>query len=226
MVAVLCVLTITILILVDWILQLVWGWRARRLSLTPASHFRGREMSESLDPPGGLFFHPAHSWALVEPSGCIRVGLDGLVGFLLGHVDRVQLPAPGQKVREGEGIARLLQGDRELQLTAPVDGTVVQVNQELLQDGVPIESEPYGAGWICVIQPESLSKDLLKLMIADQASEWHAQESERMLSFLSHGDSGIGPQAVRSRRPSLCGFLQGAGDDEWGEFQKQFLDAK
>ncbi|MCL5102646.1 MAG: hypothetical protein M1133_00835 [Armatimonadetes bacterium] len=224
MVAVLAVLTITILILVDWSLQLVQARCAQRRASNQHSQPWSQRVLDPFNPPMGIFFHPGHSWALVEPSGCIRVGLDGLVGFLLGYVDRVQLPSPGQHVREGESIACLLQGSRELRLVAPVDGTVVQVNRELAPDGLFIWSEPYGAGWICEIKPESLSKDLRKLMIADQAVEWHTEESRRMRAFCSHNIAHeAGTKTVEPQPSSLRGFLQDASDEQWREFESRFL---
>ena len=139
-------------------------------------------------------------------------------------MDRVELPSPGQHVCAGENLASLLQGSRELRLVAPVDGTVVQVNRELAPDGLFIWSEPYGAGWICEIKPESLSKDLRKLMIADQAVEWHTKESRKMRAFCSRTVAHeAGTETVEPEPSSLRGFLQDASDDQWREFQSRFL---
>lgn len=228
MVAVLAVLTITVCILVDWALQLIRARRARsrarRLALCSASQLWRQPVSDPMDPPLGVFFHRAHSWAVVEANGYVRIGLDGLIGLLMGQVDRVELPAPGQQVREGEDIAYVLQNNHRLRLAAPIGGTVVRVNRELQSDGIFIPSEPYGTGWVCEIRPESLSKDLKKLMIADQAVAWHIKEIERASDFFSlrgHGETGLNVGGTRLF--PLGGLLQGADDDEWREFQNRFL---
>ena len=220
MVAILVVITIIVLLLVDWCLQLVQARRARLRA--NAGGRTGIPMPcNPFSPPRGLFFHPAHSWAQVEPTGALKVGLDGLVGFLLGDIDRVELPNPGQQVKAGESIAKLRQGGRELILSAPVDGRVLDVNRELTPDGHFLRCEPYGAGWICEIQPDSLSKGLRSLMVGDKVTEWHAKEARRIIKFLSHSDNEGGEPGEGLM---LKGFMQGASDDEWRMFQSQFMD--
>jgi len=231
MVAILVVLTITVCLLVDWCLQLYQAKHARKRALTVGARSRPPLASNPFTPPQGLFFHPAHSWAQVEPTGGVRVGLDGLVSFLLGSIDRVELPTPGQEVKEGDSIAKLCQGSREIRLAAPVDGEVVEVNQELSPDGHFIQCEPYGAGWICEIQPRSLSKNLQRLMVGDEVTEWHAREARRIIKFLSHAEGGGNNGGSDSDNlPTegllLRGFMEGASDEEWREFQREFLDAR
>lgn len=227
MVAILAVLTITVFILVDWVVQLFQAARARRQIVADSGKLWSQRMEDPLDVPMGVFFHPGHSWALVKPSGSVRVGLDGLIGFLLGRVDGVELPVLGQRVREGESIAGFFQGSRELRVAAPIDGTVVAVNRDLKPDGSFISSEPYGAGWICEIKPHSLSRGLRRLMVADQAVEWRTRESQHIYSFFSREDSGINGKGIADPDSySAYGFLQGVRDEEWCEFQREFLNAR
>lgn len=227
MVAILVVLTITVLLLTDWSLQLVQAKRAKSRAAARNPHNGAPLASNPFTPPQGLFFHPSHSWAHVEPDGDVKVGLDGLVGFLLGTIDRVELPVPGQRVVEGESIAALRQGDRELKLSSPVEGEVVVVNRELMPDGHFIRSEPYGAGWICEIKPNSLSKDLHGLMVGEELKDWHAREARRIINFLSHSEgNGNGLDGLPSEGLLLRGFMEGASDEEWRRFQDLFLNAK
>lgn len=193
MVAILVVLTITICLLVDSSLQLVQARRARTRALGTGARSGPTFASNPFTVPQGLFFHPNHLWAQVEPSGDFKVGLDGLVGFLLGAIDRVLLPTPGQQVKEGDEIALLRQGGRELRLTAPVEGEVVEVNRELSPDGHFIRCEPYTAGWICEIRPKSLAHGLKKFFVGEDVTAWHAKEARRIMSFLSHSEGNGAP---------------------------------
>ena len=52
--------------------------------------------------PGGLFVHGGHTWAKIDSSGAVQVGLDGFVQRILGRVDRFDLPPAGATVRQGE----------------------------------------------------------------------------------------------------------------------------
>ncbi|MBI2842287.1 MAG: hypothetical protein HYX78_02695 [Armatimonadetes bacterium] len=226
MVAILVVLTITMCLLVDWSVQLIQARRARNRAL--AAPRNGPVFaSNPFAVPRGLFFHPAHSWAQVEPTGDVRVGLDGLVGFLLGSIDRIQLPDPGQEIKAGDSIALLRQGSRELRLASPVDGRVVDINRELAPDGHFIRHEPYGAGWICEIRPDSLSKDLHNLMVGEDVTAWHAREARRIIKFLSHAKgNGNGSEDPTSEGLLLRGFMEGASDEEWRKFQEEFMEPR
>lgn len=235
MVAILVVLTITVLLLIDWSVQLIQAKRARKRAAAGNPHNGIPPASNPFNPPQGLFFHPSHSWAHVEPNGDVKVGLDGLVGFLLGSINHVDLPAPGQKVREGDSVAVLRQGSRELRLLAPVEGEIVAINDELLPDGHFIRSDPYGAGWVCEIRPRALSKDLQGLMIGEDLAGWHSNEARRIIKFLSHAESGsnVGgsgngsaSEYISTEGLLLRGFMEGASDDEWRMFQSRFMDSK
>jgi glycine cleavage system H protein len=227
MVAILVVLTVTILLLVDWSLQLIQARCAMKRALSGGGRNGAPLASNPFTPPQGLFFHPSHAWAQVEPTGNVKVGLDGLVGFLVGNIDRVELPSPGQAIKEGDSLARLLQGSRELRVTAPFDGEVVDINDELMPDGRFIQYEPYGAGWICEIRPKSLSRDMSKLMVGDDATAWHASEARRIIKFLSHAEgNGSNSDTLPTEGLLLRGFMEGASDEEWRRFQSEFLEAK
>ena len=56
----------------------------------------------ALELPGGLFVHGGHTWAKLDSSGAMQVGLDGFAQGILGRVDRFELPPDGAKLRQGE----------------------------------------------------------------------------------------------------------------------------
>jgi glycine cleavage system H lipoate-binding protein len=227
MVAVLAVLAITILVLIDWTLQLILAWRAKRAASSLSSRMAQLQVEEPFTPPPGLFYHQSHSWVFLEPNGCVRVGLDGLIGFLLGRFDDVHLPQSGQRVREGDPLIRFTQGKRDLVMASPVSGTVMDVNRELAPDGSFVSTEPYGVGWVCEIKPESLSQSLKKLLMADRATVWHAQECIRMTEFFQRNGCGdVGLDTVGPRGLAPTGFLLGVDDNVWHEFQSKFLDIR
>jgi glycine cleavage system H protein len=216
MVAVLFALTITMCLLVDWTVQLGQARQAKRRALTSDKPARATISTSPLQPPFNVYFHHSHVWAQILRDGHVRIGLDGLVGFLLGDVDSVELPTPGQELWEGETFAILRQGDRELRLRAPMESTVARVNGELAPDGHFMITDPYGAGWICEVEPKALSKDLGRLMVGDEMQEWHKQESDRIIDFLS----GAGNE---SEIPSLPGLARSASNRRWSDFQSEFL---
>jgi glycine cleavage system H protein len=237
MVAILVVLTITVCLLVDWILQLVQAKREKRRSGGAKSEATST-LSNPFAAPNDVFFHPGHAWVRNARKGRAKVGIDGLIGFLIGEITRVELPSAGTEVREGDIIALLRQGQRDLVLRCPINGRIVEVNRNLFPDGRLIRSEPYGAGWVCEIEPLSLSADLAGLMTGDAAATWHQTEARRIVEFLSRVDSGddggggrkagflreAGADTLPMDGLMLRGFMEVASDDDWHKFQDEFLD--
>ncbi len=226
MVAILVVLTITVCLLVDWSLQLVQAKRARSRAMLAGAGNGKNGTTNPFSPPEGLFFSPGHSWAHLEPTGEVKIGLDGLISFLLGNIEQVELPAPGQDVKEGDRLVYLRTGNRELHVHSPVAGRVTQVNRELVPDGHFIQCEPYGAGWICEIQPQSLSKDLQGLMVGEDLTEWHRHEAKRIMRFLAQTDTGMTAAAETKPKDAfmLQGYMEGADSRQWQQFQAEFLE--
>ena len=96
-----------------------------------------------------------HEWALQEPDGRIRVGITDYAQDALGDVVFVQLPDPGTTVAAGGPCGEVESTKSVSEIYAPVPGTVVEVNNELDEAPQRLNEDPYGAGWICVIEPGS-----------------------------------------------------------------------
>jgi CheY-like chemotaxis protein len=129
---------------------------------------------------GGAFFADGHSWARIEPSGLVRIGLDDFARRAIESLDGVDLPATGDIVGAGRDLFSLRRRTAVLRFAAPVGGKVVQVNSVLLrQPGVVVES-PYDDGWVCVLQPTNLAGDLKPLRIGQTAVDWYQGELERL----------------------------------------------
>lgn len=82
-----------------------------------------------------------------------------------GDVAFVEPAKPGKEVKKGEELGEIETIKVTLNLTSPVDGKVCEVNQELEAHPELINSDPYGAGWICRIEladPEGTKEGLLQ----------------------------------------------------------------
>ena len=128
----------------------------------------------------GLLYAPGHTW-VASDGNRVRVGLDDLAQRILPWTVAVKLARPGQKVAEGETLARISCGDREACVASPVAGTVVQVNPEVLREPTCIKSESYGRGWLVAIEPEG--RGYKNLPGGEAARGWLAAEGERLSRF-------------------------------------------
>ena len=93
-----------------------------------------------------------HEWALLD-DGRVRIGVTEYAQDALGDVVFVQLPAVGAVVEAGAACSEVESTKSVSDVYAPVAGTVVEVNSELVEAPQRLNEDPYGAGWICVIDP-------------------------------------------------------------------------
>jgi glycine cleavage system H protein len=102
--------------------------------------------------PDDLRYTTEHEWARLE-DGRVRVGITDYAQDALGDVVFVSLPAPGTVVEAGATLGEVESTKSVSDIYAPVAGTVVEVNTELADAPQRLNEDPYGEGWICVIEP-------------------------------------------------------------------------
>ena len=102
--------------------------------------------------PDDLRYTADHEWARLE-DGKIRIGITDYAQDALGDVVFVELPAPGAAVDAGASFSEVESTKSVSDIYAPVAGTVVEVNGELGDAPQKLNEDPYGEGWICVIEP-------------------------------------------------------------------------
>lgn len=93
-----------------------------------------------------------HEWARHE-NGRVRVGITDYAQDALGDVVFVQLPEAGRSVAAGGELSEIESTKSVSQVYAPVAGEVVEVNSDLADAPERVNQDPYGTGWICVIEP-------------------------------------------------------------------------
>ena len=148
----------------------------------PAALFPSQAAQEL---PGGLFVHGGHTWAKLDSTGAVQVGLDGFARGILGRVDRFDLPLNGVTVRQGEPAFAALQSGKRIEFVSPVDGVVCAVNDRINVDPAAARKEPYEKGWAFMIRPSNLSQNLKKLRIGAEAAAWLEREARSFTEFLS-----------------------------------------
>jgi glycine cleavage system H protein len=106
-----------------------------------------------MDIPDDLRYSTDHEWARTE-DGRVKVGISDYAQDALGDVVFVDVPAVGAKVVAGEKVAEVESTKSVSEIYAPVGGAVVQVNDELSDNPQRLNEDPYGEGWIFVLEPD------------------------------------------------------------------------
>ncbi|WP_248924562.1 glycine cleavage system protein GcvH [Paenibacillus hamazuiensis] len=110
-----------------------------------------------------------HEWAEVLDSGTIRVGISDFAQSELGDIVFVELPEVGSAIASGDTMGTIESVKTVSDLYSPVSGTVVKVNEALLDAPQLVNEQPYDGGWIVEIKPgENVKDELDGLLTAEQ----------------------------------------------------------
>ncbi|MDW7738982.1 MAG: glycine cleavage system protein GcvH [Bacillota bacterium] len=125
----------------------------------------------------GIRYTKKHEWARQE-GDTVVVGLSDYAQDKLGEIVFVELPDVGAEVEVGKGSAVIESVKAVADLYAPVDGTVVEVNEELLDQPELINSDPYGAGWVYKVEIKD-ENQYASLMDKETYEKYVVEEEEK-----------------------------------------------
>jgi len=101
--------------------------------------------------PDDLKYSSDHEWIRVDGNR-ITIGITDYAQDALGDVVFVQVPDQGALVAAGQSISEVESTKSVSDIYAPLAGTIVEVNGDLETTPEQLNSDPYGDGWICVIE--------------------------------------------------------------------------
>lgn len=107
--------------------------------------------------PKELRYSKEHEWAKVEGKR-VRVGITKFAADRLSDVVYVELPKVGSQVKLMEAFGVVESVKAVSDLYAPVSGTVVEINGALTEKPEVINTDPYGAAWMIVVEPRELGE--------------------------------------------------------------------
>jgi glycine cleavage system H lipoate-binding protein len=165
--------------------------------------------------PRDYYVHAGHGWARVEYGGRVRVGLDDFGNRLVGLVDKFQLPSLGARFKAGEPCFVIERDGNQVGVKAPVSGVVTAVNANLLEHPELAHSDPYGAGWVMVLDPTELRSDLREISFGAESLKFLESEVERLRSIID-GDPITGGEPLSD----VFGAFKDKG---WDKLVKQFI---
>jgi glycine cleavage system H protein len=123
--------------------------------------------------PADLKYTRDHEWAKKEGQH-IRVGITAFAQEQLGDVVFVELPKPGAKVSQRQSFGVVESVKAVSDLFAPVSGAVTEVNAALPGAPETVNQDPYGKGWMIVVEPSNAA-EWDQLLTAAQYEELIAQ---------------------------------------------------
>ncbi|MGH2826621.1 MAG: glycine cleavage system protein GcvH [Actinomycetota bacterium] len=110
--------------------------------------------------PDDRLYTSEHEWAKQDGARLV-VGITDYAQDQLGDVVFVGLPDPGSEVTAGQPLGEVESTKSVSDVYSPVTGKVVEKNLEVEQSPELINTDPYGKGWLVVIEPREGGLDSL-----------------------------------------------------------------
>lgn len=178
--------------------------------------------------PQGVFYSRNHTWTHLEKSGIAKVGLDDLLQHITGEITINTLKQPGDNIKKGELLTEIDNQGKKLKILSPISGKIMGANPLLNKSPEMLNEDPYGKAWIYKIQPSNWVAETHAYYLAEEATNWSAQELTRFKDFMASSLEKYAPD------PSMV-ILQDGGElsdnplaelpnELWQDFQKDFLD--
>lgn len=128
--------------------------------------------------PEELYYEANHYWIRVE-GDILVMGMDDFARQMAGEIVYVQLPFEGKKLVRGKKFAQVESGKWLGKIFAPVNGELVESNEELESNAALINEDCYGAGWMFKIRPDGM-EELQGLIYGPEAVEkWVLADIEK-----------------------------------------------
>lgn len=100
--------------------------------------------------PSDLRYHKEHEWVRLNGKQ-VTVGISHFAQDALGDIVFLDLPKAGAVVKAGQQIGEVESTKTTSTIYTPVSGMVAKINTDLKDHPEVVNSDPYGKGWIVVI---------------------------------------------------------------------------
>jgi glycine cleavage system H protein len=132
--------------------------------------------------PTGLRYSEAGMW-IKQEDRLFRLGLSDFVQQRSGDI-AFAMPAPeGTVLDAGDEIASIETVKVNLSLPSPLKAKIVEINSVLQESPELINQDPYGRGWIAVVQPENPERNMRTLMTSEAYSNLVRQQAAAELKY-------------------------------------------
>ncbi|ACI20378.1 MULTISPECIES: glycine cleavage system protein GcvH [Thermodesulfovibrio] len=123
-------------------------------------------------------FHKEHTWVKISgKTKKVKVGISDYAQESLGDIIYIELPEIDNHVEADTEMAEIESTKTSSPVIAPVSGTIVEINEELIDHPEIINEDPYGKGWIAVIEMDN-PRELEDLMDYEDYESYLEEERE------------------------------------------------
>jgi glycine cleavage system H protein len=169
--------------------------------------------------PETVSYHSGHCWLVRERKNLVRVGADEFATALLGKIDRIELPKPGQWIRQGQKVLTFFRDGQKTEMVSPTEGEVKEINSEVLNNPAALRADPYGKGWLVAVHVPDEENTGRNMVPKGLVREWMREAAERL---YARQPMLAGAVAADGGRP-VGDLTAGLGDAKWHELTGEFF---
>lgn len=104
------------------------------------------------------------SWFLLEDSGLVLIGVERSFLITVGRIQSVFLPSRGDDIRQGNVYLQVFCSDMRMHTAvSPLSGTVVEVNENVVNNPAELKPEHHRKAWLIRLKPSRLDHEIGKL---------------------------------------------------------------
>jgi len=136
--------------------------------------------------PENCYYIKEHEWILIENTDTARIGITDYAQKALREITYFYVGTRGDKVKRMETICKIEAVKCVAEILSPLSGVVLRFNNGLFDDPSIINQDPYGKGWITIIRPTNLDRELEKLLKPEPYAEYIKELTEINETLLIH----------------------------------------
>ena len=126
--------------------------------------------------PEDFKFHKEHTWAKVSGKKA-TIGITNYAQESLGDIVYIDLPDTDIEVTVNTELSEIESTKATSAVIAPVSGTIIEINEKLADTPEIINEDPYGKGWIAIIQMDNPA-EVEDLMDAEEYDTYVEEENK------------------------------------------------
>jgi glycine cleavage system H protein len=124
----------------------------------------------------GLYYTKTEEWLRVE--GDIgTVGITDYAQDQLGDIVYLEETEKGKQVKQGKEFTAVESVKAASDISAPISGKIIEVNEKVVEDSSLMNADPYGEGWVAKIKIDNLG-ELQNIMDDKAYTEYSKQREE------------------------------------------------
>lgn len=214
MTVILVMVTFLGFVLVDWLLH-----RRKASAVAPVMVDSQLDKVAGFSAPDNLRYHSGHAWLQRERRNIARTGADEFAAALAGNINKIELPRPGQWIRQGQKAFTLHRNGETAEMVSPIEGEVIEVNEEVLKNPTLLREDPYGRGWLMTVNVPDEESTTRNLIPRSLVRGWMRDSVERLYAmqpFAACTTAADGGEPARD-------LLAGMPEMDWQQVTKQFF---